>query len=259
MLKVHEYNGLLKEYKEEELVSVVADLYHNLNGAIKIMDCLAKFKNNELDEFEVLDELEMLVLGDAKGVCQYARNASSSVNAINRVLRITYGFKCDGVTEPGYRATLDADIYKVVSVFNGLSTEEADIINGLAYAVASNAAYVLRHEFCLDEFIESYHNAGNNLEEAVIDVAFQQFCNEAGLGAVETASSVLECSSIYKPALPVFDEHPELEEEFEKIVGANLADVDPESLTIDVVLKVLNGTIQPCELFDMFNNANEEN
>ena len=45
----------------------------------------------------------MLVLGDAKGVCQYARNASSSVNTINRVLRITYGFKCDGVTEPGYR------------------------------------------------------------------------------------------------------------------------------------------------------------
>ena len=42
-----------------------------------------------------------------------------------------------------------------------------DIINGLAYAVASNAAYVLEtREFCLDEFIESYHYAGNNLEEA---------------------------------------------------------------------------------------------
>ena len=44
MLKVHEYNGLLKEYKEEELVSVVADLTITLMGQSRLWIALLSQK-----------------------------------------------------------------------------------------------------------------------------------------------------------------------------------------------------------------------
>ena len=45
MLKTHEYNSLLKTYKGEELVAVFTEIYSNMVGALKILECLQQFSD----------------------------------------------------------------------------------------------------------------------------------------------------------------------------------------------------------------------
>lgn len=252
MLKTHEYNGLLKIYKGEELVAVFTEIYSNMVGALKILGCLQQFSDGELDEFETLETLEQLTLGYSMSASAYARNASSSSDAINRVLRLTYGFRCEDASEAGLCELLDADINMLVDAFAGLDEEAVSLLRDLAYEIVSNTAYILKYEFKVLSFSESLEAAGGNVEEADVDAVFYQYCKETHKDVAKTADEIIELSKQYKASLPVFDEYPEMEEEFERIVGANLADVDPEMLTLDTVLGVIKGDILPTSLYELF-------
>ena len=259
MLKKHEYNGLLKHYTEEELVMVVSNLYNCLQKSVVIIDKIKKFQDNEIDEFDLLDELELLTIGDVGYAREYAYNASSVSDAINRVFRTLFGYALDKDNrDEGLVKVMDDNIMTLVDVYAGIKDEEAKRMNEIARAVASNAAYALKFEFSLQDTMQSYLKHDNNIELADVNAIMQQFCNRYSLNLIEEVEKILNLASIYKPVLPVFDAYPELEDSFERIVGPNLADVDPELLTLDIVMGVLQGIISPEELYTLFAETEED-
>lgn len=260
MIKEHVYNNTLKKYNTTELVSVIRELVKCLKRSVGILHTLAKLNDDEIDEFEALEEFELSECSDIAKVREYAYYASSTTDVINRVLRRCFGYAIDGEkTEQGTVDLLNKNINTVVDDWAGLTEDDIQVFNDLCTRIAADTAYVLKFEFGLAKTIEDYKENGNNELEADIDYVFRTYCDKYDIELIPECQTIVELSKIYKPILPVFDDYPELEEAFESVVGPYLADVDSNSLTLDIVKKVLNGDIKPEELYKLFENEEDLN
>lgn len=260
MIKEHVYNNTLKKYNTVELVSVVKELVTCLQKSVETLRVLGRLQDGEIDEFDALEELELSECSDVAKVREYAYYASSTMDVINRVLRRCFGYAIDGEkTEQGTIDLLNKNINTVVDDWAGLTEDDIQVFNDLCTRIAADTAYVLKFEFGLEKTIEDYKENGKNELEADIDYVFRTYCDKYDLDLILECDEIVELSKIYKPILPVFDDYPELEEAFEAVVGPYLADVDSNSLTLDIVKKVLNGDIKPEELYKLFENEEDLN
>ena len=259
MLKEHEYNGIIRSFNTDELVSVLVDLKTGMSNCLNILKGINDFEDSVIDDFELMDVLEEGALGDLTMFAQYAIYSCSEYNSINKLMSaLARDQKTeDGEEVPSKINYFNQQIELVVDAWSGVSPEEAQVFKELAIDLVSSFAYILEYEFGIVEFIDDYESNGHNVVEASMDNAFNHFCGVYNLDPVNEAKEIIAVASVYKVKLPVFDEYPELEEAFESIMGPFLCDVDPDLLTLDIVKKVIDGTLVPSEVYKLFVDDSE--
>lgn len=147
---------------------------------------------------------------------------------------------------------------QVVTPWAGLTEDEVAEIERVSKELAGQLSYVLRYEFSLDTTLDSYNENNENPDLAEVDEVFKNYCLKNNLNLMDSVNEIINICRIYKPTLPIFDEYPELEELFDAKVGPYWSDVDPEQLTLQIVLGVVNGDINPIDLSKIMNAGEAE-
>jgi hypothetical protein len=250
----------------------VKDLYNYINDVEESTESL----DEDSDEYwEAIDDFQINVGNVAFGTCstvlKYAKNSCSDISAISRGLLKVYE-DIDGEEEIGE----DDDgnvITKPVhfdSPYN-LMLKDRDEIFGLGcdkdllerfkkevYEVLSQVAYAIRYDFVLDQTVESAAKFPGDLKQLVVDHAFSDYCSSNNLDSTETACEIVKISVENKPKLAVFDERPDLEDEYYNVVGPYASDVDEDRLTVKDVEDIIAGKVLPVDLYEHYGSGREE-
>ena len=253
MRKEHIYNSILKQFSIHDLVQLVYELHNSLITCVSTECQIKKLKNEEIDAFDFMSEIEMLTISNFDTISEYTNGACSEYSSITRCLRNAIGF-----SEDGFIYRYNGVINDVVDAWAGPTDEELEALEKYTTELAGILSHVLRYEFDLDSAMATYLNRGENVQEMDVDVAFEQYCARYNLDLIDTVKSILAVNSIYKATLPIFDENPELEEPFEQVMGPYLADIDPDALTIDIVRGILSGDIMPDKVYGLMHNEDDQ-
>ena len=99
--------------------------------------------------------------------------------------------------------------------------------------------YFVLQDFEIEDTLEGIASGG----EYSIDEVFDGYLKANSLSVEEFAETFNQYYQTYKFKLEVFDEHPELEEAFEKVVGPDYNLIPEGILTVELVEQIINGEI----------------
>lgn len=256
MIKKHEYNNTIVKFTDEELTQVISDLNNNLNRCLSLIELGEQFENGTIDELDYVDMLEDCILSEECKFKEYAHSASSRNDSINRLMK-KLACLIEGKDELDKEVSRKSDIVYLneqigLAIDNSI-VDESDVANLtlLGELVCKEIVHILFYEFGVYNLLLTFKETGD-LEESEIDSALEQYCSKKSIDIIEETKRIASLASVYKTQLPIFDSYPELESEFENIVGpyiSDLSDVE-DQLTIDIVKKVITGEIQPDRLLE---------
>lgn len=258
MIKKHElYED--SSFTNEMMISFTACVTEALNAVSTTLSALKDYKEGSMDGEELLEIFESSMISDMTIFEAFARTNSSRIMAINRAMKQLISRSITGIdvtsekeTKIDYRGDLDIYNDKLVSfVKYGAEPTGAELDNFIVFVsrLTGRLAYVLAYEFDLAAYL-SQLEAG--IEE--IDIVIEQYCGRYRKNTKEYAEMVIAALAYNRPQIAVFDEYPDLEQPFLDIVGPYSVDIDEDAITIDIVTKVIKGTILPSELYDIFHS-----
>ena len=247
MNRAHKTNNLLGVVTEEECSTMYGELRNALNATLSTFKNIELLKNNEIDEFDVLDELETAWICDYKVASNFGERASSMYSAITKCLReLVPNRENDNTVIDKYN--------KICSRLcdNAIGIDESDIeeLTEVLTDLIGKITFVMRYEFALDGLVATYEATQSYAEMEILN-SFKNYCSKIGLDdekMLAEARGIIEVSNQFKAKVEFFEDYPDLEAPFEAIVGPTIADIDTEKLTLDLVKKVLTAEITPEQL-----------
>lgn len=107
--------------------------------------------------------------------------------------------------------------------------------------------YYMYYQFNLDAFMEDLNDGE---EDISTDLALYNYCDRNGMDIETLVKYIVEVKNTHKPHLPVFDECPDLEEEFYDIAGQYIEDTEilEAKLTSNDVKLILSGTVNVADI-----------
>lgn len=192
---------------------------------------LSKYELDEDEEFEYfqLDTLETLCdLNVGKTMSIFVKAVGSKNPSTHRRLRML-------AQEFGRLRDLAQES---TDKYLPLSKREIDNISDYIIECLGQVSYFLYYQFNVDKFMKGYDNDEDELE---VDVSMFNYCDSKGYDIAKVAVLINKTMLEHKPTLPVFDEVPELEDQFYDIVGGYVMDFDKleSKLTVDDVKFVI--------------------
>lgn len=133
------------------------------------------------------------------------------------------------------------------------SLEDLKTTINYATTIIKNLLFIAYYEFDMGSV---------NVQEAdgrfYIDEIYDKYCKHYGLDPEECTKIIGDLKSIYKIKLSIFDEHPELEEPFEELMGPNLINVDDDKITLEIVKDVIEGKLTDQQAYEMIKDDSAE-
>lgn len=256
MIKKHEYNTLLKAFTVDQLVELFDETLQLFKGCVAIVQGVSSMRDGEIDSFDLMDLIEDTSL-QIKLLDEYATYNCSINPAMCRGLidHFSKVYKDDtGKTYSRFSRLKDL-ISEIVMECAGVDEEQADLLNEYAYELAGFCAFFLKFEFDVEEL--SCEMEKMSVNNCTINAITDKYCDLHQIDLEEMVTLVMQSSELFKPVLPLFDNYPELEEPFSKIMGPYLSGVDYELITIEMVKEVVDGKILPEEFYQRFSKAFE--
>lgn len=107
--------------------------------------------------------------------------------------------------------------------------------------------YYMYYQFNLDAFMEDLNEGEEDIQT---DLALYNYCDRNGMDIETLVKYIVEVKNTHKPHLPVFDECPDLEEEFYDIAGQYIEDTEilEAKLTSNDVKLILSGTVNVADI-----------
>lgn len=201
----------------------------------KCEELIPKFDYSDMSEavaYERLDLLEELVGGyDTEFTQDFKASASSNYIGVDRPLvKILAGtIKFEDLYDRAYRYQNN---------YIPLEQREVTGIAILLKAIIADFAYGVRESFRFNE-------------EASVDRVFEQACLDSGYSAEEEKDRLLALCIKYPTNLPVLEEHPELLQALASAIPEVYLSIivdNGETLTVEEVTAVINGTLSPEDL-----------
>ena len=227
----------LSEYGDK-LFNDCMNSFKYLVGLEKIMMTEKEYneKNNEpIDDFSY-HQLDMLEeqddLGDLKAIGAFVVGVGSKDGCSHRRLdRFAQEFNNFRRLAREY-----ADDY--VPLDKKQLAEVADYV----YQAIGQLAYYMYYQFNMDDFLE---DVKEGKEDYRTDLAVFNYCDKNGINVEDLVNFVNEVRLTHKPNLPVFDECPDLENEFFDVAGAYIDDYEllESKLTVADVRAILSGNV----------------
>ena len=235
MIIKHESNNTIRDLSENELIDFVDQAMKVIRNSKEILDALQQTADGDIDEDDELDLLESCHADDIKSLIVFKNTAASVYNSINYYVESL----CDVILNNNRNIDeiVDSGVYVTDEWAEILKKENERIIGGLCY--------VLWYEFNVD----SYYNTINDASPE-IDQVLKGYFDTNNIDVASGIEALRADKETYKFKLMVFDEYPEKEDDFLRLMGPDIGGIDPEALTIELVNKVLSGDMTPQELCD---------
>lgn len=184
----------------------------------------------DVEEFPYfqLDELNRLLdIKDTEIMLKFAKALSAKDLVTNRRLRSALDFK----------AKLVELTDKCVMAYVPLNDEEGKSFNSMMKQCIGHLSTFILYQFDLDA-TQSCIEDGVEIE-ANLDLV--NYCDAHGKTIQDILEIVVNAMTKYKPVLPIFEEFPELEDQFLEIVGPFVQDFEmlEDYLTKEDVIKIV--------------------
>lgn len=227
----------------------VKECFESLNSLLKVDKYLLpsdEFKVNFPEEFESEDDYQFDRLD----------NLEEFISKPQPTLLLVLGREYAGNTVPVGRrlnsfATDFINFYKdseeYIKPYIPLTDEQVKHLKLLCKNAIGNLSTFIYYEFELDDTLTQIKSG----EEITVNIDIYNYIQEQKWDLAKTIERLKASVESYRPNLPIFEAHPELEDDFYDKAGAYVHDFDlvDALLTLDDVIKVATGAITDLEKF----------
>lgn len=236
MIEKHESSNLIVTPKREDFFDFLIQAMASLEKCENTFNILQDSQNGELDEFEELEALEDSIFNDIQGIVNFARGGISAQPSIIVGVRdiVCHMNKFNEVVQD----YIDCGLF--------LGDDERFIINECNRRVISVLLYALWFEFSIQRHIETENDPAVWIDEIV-----KMYLDSYQLNLADFTTKIAELRQKYPFHLSVFDDVPELEADFEAMMGPLMGSLIEGDLTVTNVKDVLDGKMTPEELVEL--------
>ncbi len=236
MIVKHEQSGLVKVFPSSELSDFFCESVAACRKLKALYTDLEKFEQGELDEDDISDVFDdFRIMTDS--ILRLGVNYISCVNSLNKYLNQT-------------TRTLEVlleNINKIVEFCQVPDESSLKILKKEIFSVIGGLSYFLINDFSVFNVLKERIAGEPNVE---IDEIFNAYIEKYNADIDEFGQWLLKTMADFRIHLEIFDAYPELERQFEEVVGPDYNLIPEGVLTKEIVLKVIEGEMSISELLE---------
>lgn len=240
MIVKHEGTNLIMNPKREDFFEFFVQAIASIRRVKDCFEITDGIMNGDIDGFDGLDELEQNKFIDVAALENFAYNGFSKYQSIAVVIRYALG------TIAGFN--------KMVSDFvdDGLflADDECEQLNKMLNQIISELVYSIYYEFDIPTHVQKLE-----ADEDYVDEIIKMYCDSYSIPMRDIITQIAEDKVKYPFRLSIFEDYPEYEADFEKIMGPLVGSLmENDKLTLEQVKDVINGKITPEALVESFSD-----
>lgn len=239
MIKKHERNSAIVSISNEKFDAFFSEAIATIYALDPLYKDLCSFQEGTVEDEEIYDNLEDLSL-KVNNILVISECFPSVIPANSKYLKKT-AFALEQLIE-NVRLIVDSGAYP--------DNQEVLILKDEIYTVIGGLAYFLLNDFSILEMLDGIAEKQSSVD---IDEIFASYVKSTGANALELGCKLSEFHRNYKFRLDLFDEYPEYEQSFEKLMGPDYNLIPDGVLTIEMVRSVIDGEISSVELIEKLN------
>lgn len=235
MIKEHAVGTSVVVISKDVLIEFFGQMAKDLRTLKAMYEDMTDFKAGELSDDEYIDATERITFYSVGSFNRFAKMHISSNETLNiYIKRVAETFR-----------EFDKMHSSIVSTYCAPSEEELAVMMEEAYDVISGICFICGNEFlCYD-----LADAASEDDPEIDEIMYHHFSKyeitqeRRHSRCIEFAKNISQLSAEFKMKLDVFDEAPEKEESFMRIVGPDICLIDSSRLTMPIVDAVLDGSM----------------
>ena len=240
MIVKHEGTNLIMNPKREDFFEFFVQAIASIRCVKDCFEITDGIMNGDIDGFDGLDELEQNKFIDVAALENFAYKGFSKYQSIAVVIRYALG------TIAGFN--------KMVSDFvdDGLflADDECEQLNKMLNQIISELVYSIYYEFDIPTHVQKLE-----ADEDYVDEIIKMYCDSYSIPMRDIITQIAEDKVKYPFRLSIFEDYPEYEADFEKIMGPLVGSLmENDKLTLEQVKDVINGKITPEALVESFSD-----
>lgn len=240
MIVKHEGTNLIMNPKREDFFEFFVQAIASIRRVKDCFEITDGIMNGDIDGFDGLDELEQNKFIDVAALENFAYKGFSKYQSIAVVIRYALG------TIAGFN--------KMVSDFvdDGLflADDECEQLNKMLNQIISELIYSIYYEFDIPTHVQKLE-----ADEDYVDEIIKMYCDSYSIPMRDIITQIAEDKVKYPFRLSIFEDYPEYEADFEKIMGPLVGSLmENDKLTLEQVKDVINGKITPEALVESFSD-----
>lgn len=240
MIVKHEGTNLIMNPKREDFFEFFVQASASIRRVKDCFEITDGIMNGDIDGFDGLDELEQNKFIDVAALENFAYKGFSKYQSIAVVIRYALG------TIAGFN--------KMVSDFvdDGLflADDECEQLNKMLNQIISELVYSIYYEFDIPTHVQKLE-----ADEDYVDEIIKMYCDSYSIPMRDIITQIAEDKVKYPFRLSIFEDYPEYEADFEKIMGPLVGSLmENDKLTLEQVKDVINGKITPEALVESFSD-----
>lgn len=240
MIVKHEGTNLIMNPKREDFFEFFVQAIASIRRVKDCFEITDGIMNGDIDGFDGLDELEQNKFIDVVALENFAYKGFSKYQSIAVVIRYALG------TIAGFN--------KMVSDFvdDGLflADDECEQLNKMLNQIISELVYSIYYEFDIPTHVQKLE-----ADEDYVDEIIKMYCDSYSIPMRDIITQIAEDKVKYPFRLSIFEDYPEYEADFEKIMGPLVGSLmENDKLTLEQVKDVINGKITPEALVESFSD-----
>lgn len=240
MIVKHEGTNLIMNPKREDFFEFFVQAIASIRRVKDCFEITDSIMNGDIDGFDGLDELEQNKFIDVAALENFAYKGFSKYQSIAVVIRYALG------TIAGFN--------KMVSDFvdDGLflADDECEQLNKMLNQIISELVYSIYYEFDIPTHVQKLE-----ADEDYVDEIIKMYCDSYSIPMRDIITQIAEDKVKYPFRLSIFEDYPEYEADFEKIMGPLVGSLmENDKLTLEQVKDVINGKITPEALVESFSD-----
>lgn len=240
MIVKHEGTNLIMNPKRENFFEFFVQALASIRRVKDCFEITEGIIDGDIDGFDGLDELEQNKFIDVNALESFAYKGFSKYQSIAVVIRYALG------TIAGFN--------KMVSDFvdDGLflAEDECKQLNKMLNQIISELVYAVYYEFDIPTHAQKLEDG-----EDYVDEIIKMYCDSYSISVKDVVTQIAEDKTKYPFRLSIFEDYPEYEADFEKIMGPLVGSLmENDKLTLDQVKDVINGKITPEALVESFSD-----
>lgn len=235
MIVKHECSNLITTPKREHFYDFLIQAINVIAKSKETLEIISEVDSDDYDPFEEIEALEGQTYDDVQGISSFASGGISSNPSI------TIGVR-DAITHINKFNTIITE-YIDCGLF--LDDEQHEILQIYCERIISELAYAIWFEFNVSNHLDTI-----NSDDAYLDEIIKMYVDSLQVDLESFLENIKNTREQYHFHLSVFDDAPELEAEFEAIMGPYMGSLAEVDLTLPLVKKVINGKLSPIELIE---------
>lgn len=249
MIKKHEINTAIGHPALTDLEGYLYEAISVTDQLVELLQSIHEFEGT-LDDDDLLDAIDTAAVIQINGLHIFESCRLSVCSPINKYLSRTL--------------SLMEDLLKLLEKYSisSMTPVDDDGDDGLNMfkKMVQQCIGGLAHFICYEFFLFEYSDAtAEENEKPDIDEVYYNVTSKSGrIDAREKAVELCALAIQFKQRLDIFDEYPEKEIEFDRIMGPFAVELNENALTIELITDVIDGKLTPQELLAITNPDSEE-